>query len=153
MYDKYLVPLIRKKSIKLDLFLPGSKSITNRALIISSLSNGKSELLNFLLSEDTIYMLKVLNELGIRTQLDELKRKCIIEGGILPAGDHNFFVGNAGTAMRFLTSYLSLGKGLFLLDGNERMRERPIEDSSECLEPAWVQGFCSEKQRMSAGFD
>lgn len=121
------------KKINCTVTLPGSKSITNRAFILAALANGKTVLNNALFSEDTVYMSKALKQIGIPISQDEKNKSFIIEGGRIPHGDYELFVGNAGTAMRFLTSYFCLGEGTFTLDGDPRMRERPIEDLLKAL--------------------
>ncbi len=129
----YCVKPFKNKTLDIELSLPGSKSITNRCLLVSALAEGTTELNNVLFSDDTFYMMNVLQKLGIELNINEKERKVILKGGKLPEGNHSFFVGNAGTAMRFLTSYLSIGRGEFLLDGDERMRERPIQDLIDVL--------------------
>lgn len=109
---------------------PGSKSITNRALICAALAAGKSELRGALDSEDTEVMVESLRRLGL--QVDHSRRTQTIEvhgtAGILPAREVDLFVGNSGTTIRFLTAMLATCQGRFRLDGVERMRERPIGD-------------------------
>ncbi len=133
MNENYLIPVYNGSRIDINLRLPGSKSLTNRALILSSLAGGKTCLENMLVSEDTVYMYKALNQLGMKIRLDESAKICEIEGGKKPAGNYDLYTGNAGTAMRFLTSYLALGHGFFTIDGDNRMRERPIEDLLKAL--------------------
>lgn len=132
MTDSYSVIHHTRGPVHLELRLPGSKSITNRVFILSALAHGETFVQNPLLSDDTVYMREALMKLGvsIETVGQEGFR---IGGGKLPSGEEEFFVGNAGTAMRFLTSYLSLGKGSFVLTGNERMKERPIADLVSAL--------------------
>lgn len=110
--------------------VPGSKSYTNRALITSALADGESTITNALFSDDTNYMATSLNALGISIKEDHGTNRFIIygKGGIIPAKQANLFIGNAGTAMRFLTAVLTLGNGVYEIDGIERMRERPIQD-------------------------
>jgi 3-phosphoshikimate 1-carboxyvinyltransferase len=112
-----------------DIRVPGSKSYTNRALIIAALANGKTRLTGALKSDDTLHMSKCLNELGIVVE-DEGGDEFIIQGsnGHIPATDGNLFVGNSGTTARFLTAFVSLGCGNFRIDGVPRMRQRPIQD-------------------------
>jgi 3-phosphoshikimate 1-carboxyvinyltransferase len=117
-----------------DVRLPGSKSISNRALLLAALSEGKTELTNLLFSDDTRYMAGALRDLGLRVEADESRAVCTVHGtGRPPKGGAKLYVGNAGTAMRFLASYLCLGEGEFLLDGDQRMRQRPIADLVEAL--------------------
>ena len=110
--------------------VPGSKSYTNRALITAALADGKSTITNALFSDDTNYMATSLNVLGIPIKEDHSTNRFIIQGkgGIIPAKQANLFIGNAGTAMRFLTAMLTLGNGVYEIDGIERMRQRPIQD-------------------------
>jgi 3-phosphoshikimate 1-carboxyvinyltransferase len=110
--------------------VPGSKSLTNRALLISSLANGKTRLTNALFSDDSSYFARALQALGFEVELDEHNREMTVTGlgGKIPATKAELFIGNAGTAARFLSAFLTLGSGEFILDGDARMRERPIGD-------------------------
>lgn len=115
--------------------VPGSKSLTNRALLIASLANGTTHLVNALFSDDSRYFANALQTLGIDIQLNESKSEMTISGrgGIIPASRAELFIGNAGTAARFLSAFLTLGHGEFMLDGDSRMRERPIADLVDAL--------------------
>ena len=108
--------------------MPGSKSITNRALIVAGLADGPSELLGALHSDDTRYMALALNALGVSVESDEANAafRVIGGGGTFPAAEADLFVGNSGTTMRFLTAALPLGRGRYRIDGVPRMRLRPI---------------------------
>jgi 3-phosphoshikimate 1-carboxyvinyltransferase len=110
--------------------VPGSKSITNRALLISALANGTSRLSNALFSDDSIYFAKALEKLGFELQSDPARAEITVHGmsGKIPARQADLFIGNAGTAARFLSAFLTLGRGEYILDGDARMRERPIAD-------------------------
>ncbi|HHT9159548.1 MAG: 3-phosphoshikimate 1-carboxyvinyltransferase [Planctomycetes bacterium GWF2_39_10] len=110
--------------------IPGSKSYTNRALITAALADGESTIANALFSDDTKYMVSSLNTLGIPVKEEQNMNKFIVngKGGVIPVKHANLFVGNAGTAMRFLTAMLTLGKGVYEIDGVARMRQRPIQD-------------------------
>lgn len=112
---------------------PPSKSYTNRALVIAGLAEGESRLEHPLFSDDTHYMQEALKQYGIPVTREDQRFIVGGRGGVLrvPAGD--IFVGNAGTAMRFLTTFAALAPGKTRLDGDERMRERPIEDLLMCL--------------------
>ncbi len=109
-------------------YVPGSKSITNRALLIAALANGPSTLTGALFSDDTRYMAGALNQLGITVRSDEGAELFEIEGGngTFPATSGLLFIGNSGTTARFLTAALTLGHGEYTVDGVPRMRERPI---------------------------
>lgn len=110
--------------------VPGSKSYTNRALITAALANGQSTITNALFSDDTKYMASGLNILGIPIEEQQDANRFVVhgKGGIIPVNQANLFIGNAGTAMRFLTAMLTLGNGVYEIDGVMRMRQRPIQD-------------------------
>lgn len=110
--------------------VPSSKSITNRALLIAALANGATRLNNALFSDDSELFAKALKILGFNITLSPEKKRMLVSGlgGRIPAARADLFTGNAGTAARFLTAMLTLGKGSFTLDGDARMRERPIGD-------------------------
>lgn len=109
---------------------PGSKSITNRALVCAALARGNSTLTGALNSDDTQVMIESLGRLGIGVRHDTALGVVQVEGcaGVIPAPAAELYVGNSGTSMRFLASMVALGHGRFLLDGNPRMRQRPIDD-------------------------
>lgn len=115
--------------------VPGSKSITNRALLLAALADGDSVLSGALFSDDTRYMMAAVNELGGRVVAREAE--AILEvagrGGSWPASSADLYVGNAGTAMRFLVAAVCLGHGQYRIDGSARMRERPIADLVDAL--------------------
>lgn len=114
---------------------PGSKSITNRALVLAALADGKSRLTGILYSKDTQVMLDSLAALGIRASHDSAVAACDIEGrgGTIPAKKADLWLENSGTSIRFLTSVCSLGRGTYRLDGIPRMRARPIGDLLDAL--------------------
>lgn len=141
------IPVFSGKRVRADFLLPGSKSITNRAMILSALSPGDTVLENFSTSDDSKFLAEAFRQLGMDVSLDGKKHRCRIRGGVLPSGEKELKVGNAGTAMRFLLSWLALGNGNFLLDGDERMRERPIGD----LIGALNQLGCDVKSEMDNG--
>ena len=120
-------PLARPPDVELT--LPGSKSFTNRALLIAALAEGRSTVREALLSDDTRHMANALRALGFAVDLDEARREFVVEGqgGRIPAPGAALDVGNAGTAARFLTAALSLGSGRYVLDGSTRMRQRPAQ--------------------------
>jgi 3-phosphoshikimate 1-carboxyvinyltransferase len=130
--------------------VPGSKSITNRALVLAALSSAESpcELRGALRSEDTCVMIDALWDLGFRVEADwcmgVVGVSCEEGTEIIPAKEADLFVGNSGTTMRFLTALVSLGWGRYRLDGVPRMRERPIEDLLGALRQLGVRAF-SEK--------
>jgi 3-phosphoshikimate 1-carboxyvinyltransferase len=115
--------------------VPGSKSLTNRALLIAALGDGVTHLTNALFSDDSRYFANALKTLGFELTLDEFAHKMTVTGlgGRIPAPKAELFIGNAGTAARFLSAFLTLGHGEYILDGEPRMRERPIGDLVESL--------------------
>lgn len=117
------------------LVLPGSKSLSNRALLLAALAQGTTELSNLLDSHDVSRMVEALVSLGVKLQWAPQEKFCRVKGcaGPLPGGTHQLFLGNAGTAMRPLTAALALGRGNYTLTGEPRMYERPIGDLIEAL--------------------
>jgi 3-phosphoshikimate 1-carboxyvinyltransferase len=115
---------------------PGSKSITNRALVCAALSDGMSTLRGALDSEDTRVMIESLAGLGIVVQSRDHRQTLEVSGssGQVPALDGKLFCANSGTTIRFLTALTTLGHGSFQLDGVARMRERPIGDLIDALQ-------------------
>jgi 3-phosphoshikimate 1-carboxyvinyltransferase len=115
--------------------VPGSKSLTNRALLISALAYGTTRITNALFSDDSHYFANALKTLGFDVQLDENNHEMKVTGlgGNIPVKKAELFIGNAGTAARFLSAFLTLGNGEYILDGELRMRERPIGDLVEAL--------------------
>jgi 3-phosphoshikimate 1-carboxyvinyltransferase len=107
---------------------PGSKSITNRALVCAALADGASTISGALDSEDTRVMIEGLRHLGIGVEVADAGKTLTVQGagGEVPAMEADLFCANSGTTIRFLTALATLGHGAFRLDGVERMRERPI---------------------------
>lgn len=134
--NKYEVPHIYEELHKRDPFcaeplavhVPGSKSITNRALLLATLARGVSNLSGVLFSDDSRHFLKCIQNLGFETQADERKRTIAIKGlgGDPPLKEADQYVGSAGTAARFLTAYLGLSHGVYHMDASEQMRKRPM---------------------------
>lgn len=108
--------------------VPGSKSLTNRALLMAALAKGTTRITNALFSDDSKYFATALQTLGFAVRLDESNAEVSITGlgGMIPAHQAHLFIGNAGTAARFLSAFLALGHGNYIVDGDRRMRERPI---------------------------
>lgn len=115
--------------------VPGSKSLTNRALLIAALAKGETRLTNALFSDDSRYFANALQTLGFDIQLDEAHSHMSVIGlgGEIPSNKAELFIGNAGTAARFLSAFLTLGNGEYVLDGDARMRVRPISDLVSAL--------------------
>jgi 3-phosphoshikimate 1-carboxyvinyltransferase len=119
--------------------LPGSKSLSNRALLIAALAEGTTRITNLLESDDTRHMLNALKVLGVSYTLSEDKTECTVVGNGGPfkcSEPVELFLGNAGTAMRPLCAALTLGEGEYLLTGEPRMKERPIGHLVDALRDA-----------------
>lgn len=114
--------------------LPGSKSISNRTLLLAALAQGTTTLREVLDSDDTGYMLTALRALGVRCEAAE-PRTMTVHGvnGVFPGKKADLFLGNAGTAVRLLTAVLALCGGEYGVDGVARMHERPIGDLVDAL--------------------
>ncbi len=113
-----------------EISLPGSKSYTNRALLLAALAKGESLLRNALFSDDTERMTECLNTLGVEVLADNQLKKILVKGTGRPllSPSEPLYCGNAGTAIRFLAPFCALGEGDVILTGNERMQKRPIRD-------------------------
>ena len=112
-----------------EIFLPGSKSLSNRALLIAALAKGETKITNLLVSDDINHMLDALKTLGIQYTLSDCGTECIVVGndGFFSANESlELYLGNAGTAMRPLCAALAASEGEFILTGEPRMKERPI---------------------------
>jgi len=118
--------IIPNKQIDAEISVPGSKSITQRALIAAALAAGKSTLLGPLSSEDTKYTSEALESMGMVVDRSDDDWSITGSGGVIVPGSEAIFLGNNGTATRFLTSVASLGNGTFQITGDKRMEERPI---------------------------
>jgi len=119
--------------------LPGSKSVSNRALLLAALASGTTRLTNLLDSDDIRHMLNALSKLGVSYRLSNDKTVCEVEGLGQPfqaADALELFLGNAGTAMRPLAAALCLGQGEVILTGEPRMKERPIGHLVDALRQA-----------------
>lgn len=133
---QFAVPYIDEKinreafsaACPLTVSVPGSKSITNRALLLATLAEGKSTLRGVLFSDDSRHFLKCIQDLGFETTVDELKKEITVTGldGRVPLTEADQYVGSAGTAARFLTAYLGLSAGTYHMDASEQMRRRPM---------------------------
>ena len=121
--------------------VPGSKSITNRALLLAAMAHGRSLIESVLISDDTRLMTAALSTLGFAVEVDEAARRITVEGrrGEILEPTANLDAGGAGTAMRFLAGFVTLGHGRYRLDGNVRMRERPIGALTDAMRALGVE--------------
>jgi 3-phosphoshikimate 1-carboxyvinyltransferase len=116
--------------------VPGSKSLTNRVLMVAALAEGTTRLTNALFSDDSQYFAESLRRLGFNVLLEpgsdrpQSSPSMTVTGlmGRIPAGQADLSIGNAGTAARFLTAMLALGNGTYSVDGDARMRQRPMQE-------------------------
>lgn len=127
----YRVSCLKQIALKeqpLTVEVPGSKSITNRALLLATLAEGESVLRGVLFSDDSRHFLKCIQELGFKTTVDEDNKVIMVHGhgGRVPRKEASLYVGSAGTAARFLTAYLGISHGIYHMDASEQMRKRPM---------------------------
>lgn len=146
--DRYRVKKIfgQKKDIRVS--VPGSKSITNRAILIAALAEGESRLQGALFSKDAEDMMNCLRSLGISIASDEEKEEIVVLGcgGRIPKKEGEVNVGNAGTAARFITALLAFSGGRFHVDAGEQMRKRPMQPLIDVLRNLGAEIECKEKE-------
>ena len=147
MKQKKIIPVGNIKNKHITVSVPGSKSITNRALLLATLANGKSKLGGALFSDDSRHFLKCVEDLGFETVVDEPEREICVKGlgGAVPKSEASIYVGSAGTAARFLAAYLGCSEGEFYLDASEQMRKRPMEPLLKALASIGTQITCTEE--------
>lgn len=138
------------KSLDGTVTLPGSKSLSNRCLLLAALSEGETRVDNLLESDDIRYMLEALDTLKVPVDKHSAESVTVTgQAGPInsPTPDENvdLFLGNAGTAMRPLAAALCMGQGKFVLDGVPRMRERPIADLIDGLQQLGAEVTCVEE--------
>lgn len=149
--NTYKVPCLLGKALShtpLTVTVPGSKSITNRALLLAMLSDGACTLKGTLFSDDSRHFLSCLNALGFETTADE--DSCTITvrglGGRLPVREASLYVGSAGTAARFLTACLGVLSGTFHMDASEQMKKRPMAPLLSSLQELGCEVKFTEKE-------
>lgn len=134
--DTIAIPTVNRP-VDATVEIPGSKSITNRALLVAALAQGDSILENALFSEDSEYFAKCIEQLGIPITLNPNQAQIQVggQGGDIPAKQADLFVGLSGTTARFISALVALGNdGEYRLDGVPRMRERPMGDLLNVLQ-------------------
>lgn len=139
-----------EKNQRYEVTVPGSKSITNRALLLGALGSGKTVLKGVLFSDDSRVFMQALKEIGFYVDIQEEKKKVTIEGlgGKIPGDgtrERRVYVGSAGTAARFLTAMLALSGGRFLVESSEQMKARPMKPLLLALEELGVEFEYLEK--------
>ena len=150
--DLYHVPCLQEASgasfaSPLAVQVPGSKSITNRALLLATLAEGTSVLKGALFSDDSRHFLECVQALGFETIVDEAARTITVtgHGGSVPRSEASLYVGSAGTAARFLTAYLGISHGCYHMDASEQMRRRPMSPLLTSLRELGCEVQCLEQ--------
>ncbi len=139
-----------RPSIDASVRIPGSKSVTHRALITAGLADGESLLKEFLPCEDTLFTLSALKELGVQISIEGENTIVSGTGGKFPfvPGRKEIFLGNSGTSYRLLLSTVALARGDYILTGTPRMQERPIGDLVRALNNLGVEASCIEQDNF-----
>lgn len=145
--ETYRVKVLKGKN-PIEVEVPGSKSITNRALLLAALGRGRCLLTGVLFSDDSRVFLRCLENLGFHISIDEEKKQVCIDGlgGQIPNRNARINVGSAGTAARFLTVMLAFAGGTYHLDSSEQMKKRPMEPLIEQLRQAGASITCLEEE-------
>lgn len=133
---------------RLTVQVPGSKSITNRAMLLAILANGTSYLNGALFSDDSRHFLQCVSDLGFPAKQDE--KACTVQvtgfGGIIPKDTASIYVGSAGTAARFLTALLGTAQGTYHMDASAQMRKRPMAPLLASLSDLGAEILFDEKE-------
>lgn len=134
MMEKYHV-IRQQQPIHWTVEVPGSKSITNRALLIAALSAGKVQMDGVLFSDDSRHFLQALKDLGFSVEIQEQKHQATVKGqaGKIPKREGEVYVGSAGTAARFLTAMLGVSDGTYVIRASRQMEKRPMDALFEAL--------------------
>lgn len=129
-------PHIQPNISPITVEVPGSKSITNRALLLATLAEGTSTLTGVLFSDDSRHFLQCIRDLGFETKVDEAHKTVIVTGlgGAIPRQEATLYVGSAGTAARFLTAYLGISRGTYHMTSSPQMQKRPMAPLLHSLE-------------------
>lgn len=151
----YKVPYVYEKlqakkpmELQIAVSVPGSKSITNRALLLATLADGVSTLRGVLFSDDSRHFLKCIQDMGFQTTVDEENCIITVQGmkGQVPLKEASLYVGSAGTAARFLTAYLGVSEGIYHMDASEQMRKRPMAPLLESLKELGCEIICEGEE-------
>ncbi len=147
----YQVPCLNEKDLAnthIEVSVPGSKSITNRALLLATLAGGTSTLRGVLFSDDSRHFLKCIQDLGFETFVNEEEKIITVTGldGNLPLDQASIYVGSAGTAARFLTAFLGVSNGTWHLDASPQMKKRPMAPLLDSLRTLGCEVTCHEKE-------
>lgn len=135
MITEYRIKPITEK-LDISITVPGSKSMTNRALLMAALSDGMTHLNGVLFSDDSRHFIASLQSLGFKVEVDEKAKSVCVKGckGTIPNKTGEIYVGSAGTAARFLTAMLGLSDGEYVIECSEQMKARPMAPLFAALE-------------------
>ncbi|MCM1183517.1 MAG: 3-phosphoshikimate 1-carboxyvinyltransferase [Roseburia sp.] len=136
------------KPIDWTVEVPGSKSMTNRALLMAALADGETTLNGVLFSDDSRHFLSCLESLGFALAVDEAAKRVTVTGlnGRLPVTEGEINVGSAGTAARFLTAMLGMAEGTFIVQASEQMKRRPMKPLFDALTAMGAEITCLEEE-------
>lgn len=134
--------------IRAAVTVPGSKSVTNRALLLAALAEQMIVLEGVLFSDDSRHFLKALQDLGFELEIHEAEKKVLLHGmgGIIPKKEGRIDVGSAGTAARFLTAMLALSDGKYRIDCSQQMKRRPMQPLFDALKAMGAKIRCVEAE-------
>ena len=135
-------PEINRQEHVVKVQVPGSKSLTQRALVAAALAEGESCIRGALIAEDTRHLMAGLRQLGAHIEPVASGIKVTGTGGVIAGQGHEIFLGNNGTALRFLTALVCLGRGPYILTGEPRLRERPVGPLVDALREMGVEITC-----------
>lgn len=132
---EYRVRPLKAGGERIEVSVPGSKSITNRALLLAALGKGQSTVKGILFSDDSRHFLSCLMDLGFEVEVNEREQSALIcgLGGAVPKKEAEINVGSAGTAARFLTAFLGLSPGKYTIQASEQMKKRPMDSLFKSL--------------------
>lgn len=127
--------------------VPGSKSMTNRALLMAALADGTTTLRGVLFSDDSRNFLGSLQSLGFAVDIDEHEKVVTVAGfnGRIPVNEGEIYVGSAGTAARFLTAMLAMAEGTFVVNASQQMKKRPMKPLFDVLGRMGAEIICLEE--------
>lgn len=146
---KYSLPSTQLP-LEATVIIPGSKSMTNRALLLAALAEGVSEISGLLLSDDTQALINALQALGIIIQLDALDRSCIVGGskGRFPKSEASIWCESAGTVGRFMLAACAAQAGVYHFDATEQLRKRPLEPLLRTLKAQGIELLPQDVKQM-----
>lgn len=147
MDNKYKVHKL-DKPVDWVVEVPGSKSMTNRALLMAALADGRTTLKGVLFSDDSRNFLGSLQSLGFEVEIDEAAKVVSVTGlnGRIPVSEGEIYVGSAGTAARFLTAMLAMAEGSFVVNASEQMKKRPMKPLFDVVTDMGAEITCLENE-------